>query len=246
MQKLVRMEEVLHERVIGQDEAVARGGQRHPPQPGRPVRPEPADRLVPVPRPHRRRQDRAGPHARRVPVRRRAGHGPHRHVASTWRSTRCRRLVGAPPGYVGYDEGGQLTEAVRRRPVRGGAARRDREGPPRRVQRPAAGARRRPPHRRPGPHGRLHQRRADHDVEPAGRARSTTSSPSSSTASTTSCGSARSPRTTSRRIVDIQLARLRAAAGRAPHRARGHRRGRGAAGPRRATTRPSAPGRSSG
>ncbi len=31
-----------------------------------------------------------------------------RHAAS--------RLVGAPPGYVGYDEGGQLTEAVRRRP----------------------------------------------------------------------------------------------------------------------------------
>src|SRR5690625_3941261 len=26
------------------------------------------------------------------------------------------RLVGAPPGYVGYDEGGQLTETVRRRP----------------------------------------------------------------------------------------------------------------------------------
>ena len=26
------------------------------------------------------------------------------------------RLVGAPPGYVGYEEGGQLTEAVRRRP----------------------------------------------------------------------------------------------------------------------------------
>ncbi|HTA83776.1 MAG TPA: AAA family ATPase, partial [Bacteroidia bacterium] len=26
------------------------------------------------------------------------------------------RLIGAPPGYVGYDEGGQLTEAVRRRP----------------------------------------------------------------------------------------------------------------------------------
>ena len=26
------------------------------------------------------------------------------------------RLVGAPPGYVGYDEGGQLTEAVRRNP----------------------------------------------------------------------------------------------------------------------------------
>ena len=26
------------------------------------------------------------------------------------------RLIGAPPGYVGHDEGGQLTEAVRRRP----------------------------------------------------------------------------------------------------------------------------------
>jgi ATP-dependent Clp protease ATP-binding subunit ClpB len=31
-----------------------------------------------------------------------------RHTAS--------RLIGAPPGYVGYEEGGQLTEAVRRRP----------------------------------------------------------------------------------------------------------------------------------
>jgi ATP-dependent Clp protease ATP-binding subunit ClpB len=28
----------------------------------------------------------------------------------------CVSLVGAPPGYVGYEEGGQLTEAVRRRP----------------------------------------------------------------------------------------------------------------------------------
>ena len=30
------------------------------------------------------------------------------------------RLIGAPPGYVGYEEGGQLTEAVRRRPYCGG------------------------------------------------------------------------------------------------------------------------------
>ena len=29
------------------------------------------------------------------------------------------RLIGAPPGYVGYEEGGQLTEAVRRRPLCG-------------------------------------------------------------------------------------------------------------------------------
>ena len=49
------------------------------------------------------------------------------------------RLVGAPPGYVGYEEGGQLTEAVRRRPYSGGPARRDREGPPGRLPHAAAG-----------------------------------------------------------------------------------------------------------
>ncbi len=42
--------------------------------------------------------------------------GPASTCPSTWRSTPCRALIGAPPGYVGYDEGGQLTEAVRRRP----------------------------------------------------------------------------------------------------------------------------------
>ena len=35
---------------------------------------------------------------------------------NTWRSIPSSRLIGAPPGYVGYDEGGALTEAVRRRP----------------------------------------------------------------------------------------------------------------------------------
>ena len=39
------------------------------------------------------------------------------------------RLIGAPPGYVGYDEGGQLTEAVRRRPYAVVLFRRDRKGP---------------------------------------------------------------------------------------------------------------------
>ena len=43
------------------------------------------------------------------------------------------RLIGAPPGYVGYEEGGQLTEKIRRRPLRGAPPRRDREGPPRRL-----------------------------------------------------------------------------------------------------------------
>ena len=41
-------------------------------------------------------------------------------------------LKGSPPGYVGYGEGGVLTEAVRRKPYSRGAAGRDREGPPRR------------------------------------------------------------------------------------------------------------------
>ena len=51
------------------------------------------------------------------------------------------RLIGAPPGYVGYEEGGALTEAVRRRPYQVDPVRRNREGASGRVQRPAAGAR---------------------------------------------------------------------------------------------------------
>ena len=47
------------------------------------------------------------------------------------------RLVGAPPGYVGYEEGGQLTEAVRRRPYCVVLARRSREGPHRGLRRAA-------------------------------------------------------------------------------------------------------------
>ncbi len=79
------------------------------------------------------------------------------------------RLVGAPPGYVGYEEGGQLTEAVRRRPYSVVLARRDREGPPGRLQRTAPGDGRRPAHRWPGPHGLLHEHRSDHDLEHSGR-----------------------------------------------------------------------------
>ena len=75
------------------------------------------------------------------------------------------RMIGAPPGYVGYDEGGALTEAVRRRPYQVRAVRRGREGPPGRLQRAAAGAGRRPPDRRPGPHGRLPQHPDHHDLQ---------------------------------------------------------------------------------
>ena len=57
-----------------------RGQPRHPPRPRRPAGSEPADGLLPLPRPHRRRQDRADQGARRIPVRRSPRHGPHRHV----------------------------------------------------------------------------------------------------------------------------------------------------------------------
>ena len=53
------------------------------------------------------------------------------------------KLVGAPPGYVGYDEGGELTKAVRQKPLLRRALRRDREGPPRPLQHPAPDPRRR-------------------------------------------------------------------------------------------------------
>lgn len=65
------------------------------------------------------------------------------------------RLIGAPPGYVGYDEGGQLTEAVRRKPYSVILVRRNRKGASGRVQHPAAAPRRRKVDRQPGPHGGL-------------------------------------------------------------------------------------------
>ncbi len=76
------------------------------------------------------------------------------------------RLVGAPPGYVGYEEGGQLTETVRRRPVLRGAARRGGEGPPGGLRRAAPGARRRPAHRRAGPDCGLPEHHPGAHVEP--------------------------------------------------------------------------------
>ena len=76
------------------------------------------------------------------------------------------RLIGAPPGYVGYEEGGVLTEAVRRRPYQVDPVRRGGEGAWRRVQHPPPGAGRRSADRRPGPHGRLHQHAHHPDLEP--------------------------------------------------------------------------------
>jgi ATP-dependent Clp protease ATP-binding subunit ClpC len=116
-EKLLKMEDRLHERIIGQDEAItavsdairrSRSGMKDPKRPiGSFIFIGPSgvgktelakalaefmfddeDALVRIDMSEYREQ----------------------HTAS--------RLFGAPPGYVGYEEGGQLTEAVRRRPYR--------------------------------------------------------------------------------------------------------------------------------
>ena len=68
------------------------------------------------------------------------------------------RLIGAPPGYVGFDQGGLLTDAGRPASALRAPARRDREGASRRLQRAAAGDGLRQAHRQQRPHGRLPQR----------------------------------------------------------------------------------------
>ena len=70
-------------------------------------------------------------------------------------------LKGAPPGYVGYGEGGRLTEAVRRRPYSVDPARRGREGASRRARDLLPGVRQ---GRHGGRHGAAHrfQEHADH------------------------------------------------------------------------------------
>ena len=91
------------------------------------------------------------------------------------------RLIGAPPGYVGYEEGGQLTEAVRRRPYSVVLLDEIEKAHARGLRRAAADPRRRPSDRRPGPHGRLPQHRDHHDLEHPRRRRrcASTSGPSS-------------------------------------------------------------------
>ncbi|MEA2306577.1 MAG: ATP-dependent Clp protease ATP-binding subunit ClpB [Solirubrobacteraceae bacterium] len=114
-QKLLRLDEVLHERVIGQDEAVqlvadavirARAGVKDP---RRPI----GSFLFLGPTGVGKTELSRALAATLFDsednmVRLDMSEYQERHTVS--------RLVGAPPGYVGYDEGGQLTEAVRRRP----------------------------------------------------------------------------------------------------------------------------------
>ena len=167
VEKLVRMEDALHARVVGQDEAVAavsnaiRRSRAGLSDPNRPIgsflflgptgvgKTELARALAEF-----LFDDE------RAMVRIDMSEYMERHSVS--------RLIGAPPGYVGYEEGGQLTEAVRRRPYAVVLLDETREGAPRRLQHAAAGAGGRPPHRRPGTHGRLHQHRVHHDLQPGG------------------------------------------------------------------------------
>ena len=114
-EKLLRLDDILHERVIGQDEAVslvadavirARAGIKDP---RRPIgsfiflgptgvgKTELAHTLA-----------HALFDSEDSVIRIDMSEYMERHAVS--------RLIGAPPGYIGYDEGGQLTEAVRRKP----------------------------------------------------------------------------------------------------------------------------------
>ncbi|WP_406816137.1 ATP-dependent chaperone ClpB [Mycobacterium sp. M23085] len=114
-EKLLRLDEILHERVIGQDEAVqlvadavirARSGIRNPRRPiGSFIFLGPTG----VGKTELARALAAALFdSEDNMVRLDMSEYQERHTVS--------RLVGAPPGYVGYDEGGQLTEAVRRKP----------------------------------------------------------------------------------------------------------------------------------
>ena len=163
-QKLMRMEDELHKRVIGQNmaiEAVSKAIRRSRAGLKDPKRPTGSFIFL---GPSGRRQDRAGAHARRVPVRRRGRDGPDRHVrvhgealrvAAGRLAARLHRLRRGRPAHRG-----RAAQAVLR-----AAARRDREGAPGRLQHPAPDPRGRPADRRPGPHGGLPQRDRDHDLE---------------------------------------------------------------------------------
>ncbi len=75
------------------------------------------------------------------------------------------RLIGRPAGLRRLRRRGQAHRSGPPPPVLRDPARRNRKGPPRRLQHPAAGARRRPAHRQPRPHRRLHQHDHRDDLE---------------------------------------------------------------------------------
>ena len=115
VEKLIRLEEHLHQRVVGQDEAVTvvanaiRRGRAGLSDPNRPI-----GSFIFLGPTGVGKTELARALAdflfddERAMVRIDMSEYMEKHSVS--------RLIGAPPGYVGYDEGGQLTEAVRRRP----------------------------------------------------------------------------------------------------------------------------------
>ena len=115
-EKLLKDDQQLHERVVGQDEAVTLVAGAVIRAPFGHQRPAPADRQLHLSRADRRRQDRARQGARRSLVRLPRTTWCGIDMSEYMEKFSVSRLVGAPPGYVGYEEGGQLTEAVRRRP----------------------------------------------------------------------------------------------------------------------------------
>jgi ATP-dependent Clp protease ATP-binding subunit ClpB len=115
MQKLVHLEEALHRRVVGQDEAVnaaANAIRRSRAGLADPNRPIGSFLFLGPTGVGKTELARALAEFlfddERAVVRLDMSEYQERHTVS--------RLVGAPPGYVGFEEGGQLTEAVRRRP----------------------------------------------------------------------------------------------------------------------------------
>ena len=76
------------------------------------------------------------------------------------------RMFGSPPGYVGYEEGGQLTEKVRRKPFSVVLFDEVEKAHPDIFNTPAADPRGRSPDRLPGPGGRLQEHRHHHDHQP--------------------------------------------------------------------------------
>jgi ATP-dependent Clp protease ATP-binding subunit ClpB len=115
VQKLVRMEDAIHERMVDEDEAVAavsnaiRRARAGLSDPNRPI-----GSFIFLGPTGVGKTELARALAEflfddeRAMIRIDMSEYQERHTVS--------RLIGAPPGYVGYDEGGQLTEAVRRRP----------------------------------------------------------------------------------------------------------------------------------
>ncbi len=169
LERLAELEDDLHRRVIGQD-ARRRARRRHHPARPRRACPRATARWA-------RSCSSGRPASARPSSSRRSPSGCSRPSSSLVRIDMSEyrephtvaRLIGSPPGYVGYGDGGQLTEPVRRRPYSRRPARRGREGAPRGLERPAPAHGRRPADRRRGPHGRLHERRRGHDVEPRRR-----------------------------------------------------------------------------